>query len=101
VTNVPTGVAIELPENTSGLVWGKSSVESKGVKVMAGVIDHPYRGEILVCMYNLNDAEFVFEAGQKAAQLLVMPTFFPAFEETEELSETNRGSGGFGSTGAH
>jgi len=99
VTHVHTGVCVELPENTSGIIWGKSSVESKGIKAMAGLIDAPYRGELIVCMYNLNDTEFVFEAGQKVAQLVVLPTLYPAFEEAAELSETKRGDGGFGSTG--
>jgi dUTP pyrophosphatase len=98
ITNVRTGVAIELHEGTSGCVWGKSSVESKGVKVMAGLIDAPYRGELLICMYNLNDTPFTFEKGQKAAQLVVLPTLYPAFEEGE-ISDTARGEGRFGSTG--
>lgn len=99
ITHVHTGIAVELPENTSGIIWGKSSVESKGVKAMAGLIDAPYRGELIVCMYNLNAEEFVFEAGQKVAQLVVLPTLYPSFEEVEELTDTARGSGGFGSTG--
>lgn len=99
ITKVRTGIAVELPENTSGIIWGKSSVESKGIKAMAGLVDAPYRGELIVCMYNLNDTEFVFEAGQKVAQLVVLPTLYPAFEEVEELSDTSRGTGGFGSTG--
>lgn len=100
VVKVRTGIAVELPENTSGIIWGKSSVESKGIKAMAGLVDAPYRGELLVCMYNLNDTEFVFEAGQKIAQLVVLPTLYPDFAEAEELSDTARGSGGFGSTGS-
>lgn len=99
VTHVHTGISIELPANTSGIIWGKSSVESKGIKAMAGLIDAPYRGEIIICMYNLTDREFVFEAGQKVAQLVVLPTLYPAIEEVQELSQTDRGSGGFGSTG--
>ena len=99
ITKVHTGVAVELPENTSGIIWGKSSVESKGIKAMAGLVDAPYRGELIVCMYNLNDTEFVFEKGQKVAQLVVLPTLYPSFEEAEELSDTSRGEGGFGSTG--
>ncbi len=99
VVKVRTGIAVELPENTSGIIWGKSSVESKGIKAMAGLVDAPYRGELLVCMYNLNDSEFVFEAGQKVAQLVVLPTLYPSFEEAAELSDTTRGTGGFGSTG--
>lgn len=96
---VRTGIAVELPEGTSGCIWGKSSVESKGVKVMAGLVDAPYRGEIIICMYNLTDRPFVFEKGQKVAQLVVLPTLYPAFEEADELSDTQRGKGGFGSTG--
>lgn len=99
ITHVHTGIAVELPENTSGIIWGKSSVESKGIKAMAGLVDAPYRGELIVCMYNLNDTEFVFEAGQKVAQLVVLPTLYPDFMEVAELSDTSRGSGGFGSTG--
>lgn len=99
ISHVHTGIAVELPENTSGIIWGKSSVESKGIKAMAGLIDAPYRGELIVCMYNLNSTEFVFEAGQKIAQLVVLPTLYPSFEEAAELTDTARGSGGFGSTG--
>jgi len=99
ITNVHTGVAVELPANTSGIIWGKSSVESKGIKAMAGLVDAPYRGELIVCMYNLNDTEFVFEQGQKVAQLVVLPTLYPSFEEASELTDTTRGAGGFGSTG--
>lgn len=101
VTHVHTGVCVELPEQTSGVIWGKSSVESKGIKAMAGLVDAPYRGELIVCMYNLNETEFVFEAGQKVAQLVVLPTLYPTFEQAEELSDTARGSGGFGSTGSN
>ena len=99
ITKVHTGIAVELPENTSGIIWGKSSVESKGIKTMAGLVDAPYRGELIVCMYNLNGQDFVFEAGQKVAQLVVLPTLYPAFEEVSELTDTSRGEGGFGSTG--
>ena len=99
ITKVHTGIAVELPENTSGIIWGKSSVESKGIKAMAGLVDAPYRGELIVCMYNLNEQDFVFEAGQKVAQLVVLPTIYPAFEEVSELTDTSRGEGGFGSTG--
>lgn len=100
VTHVHTGVCVELPENTSGVIWGKSSVESKGIKALAGLVDAPYRGELIVCMYNLNDTEFTFEAGQKVAQLVVLPTLYPAFEEADKLTDTARGAGGFGSTGS-
>lgn len=98
---IPTGIAISLPEGTSGIVWGKSSLESKGLKIMAGLVDAPYRGEIIVCMHNLSASPFTFKEGQKVAQLVVVPTLYPAFSETACLAETARGCGGFGSTGAH
>ncbi len=98
ITKVRTGIAVELQEGTSGCLWGKSSVESKGIKVMAGLVDAPYRGEILVCMYNLNDTDFKFDKGQKIAQIVVLPTLYPKFEEGE-ISCTSREAGGFGSTG--
>lgn len=101
ISYVHTGISVELPENTSGVIWGKSSVESKGIKTMAGLIDAPYRGELIICMYNLNDTEFIFEKGQKVAQLVVLPTLYPIFSETTDLSQTDRGDGGFGSTGTH
>lgn len=99
ITKVQTGIAVELPEGTSGCVWGKSSVESKGIKVMAGLIDCTYRGEVLICMYNLTDEPFIFEEGQKVAQLVVLPTLYPSFIEGN-ITETERGTGGFGSTGS-
>lgn len=98
ITKVRTGIAVQLHEGTSGCLWGKSSVESKGIKVMAGLVDAPYRGEILVCMYNLNDTDFKFDKGQKIAQIVVLPTLYPKFEEGE-ISSTAREAGGFGSTG--
>ncbi|MFA6584416.1 MAG: dUTP diphosphatase [Elusimicrobiaceae bacterium] len=98
-TKIRTGIALALPEGTSGLVWGKSSLESQGLKVMAGLIDAPYRGEIIVCLHNLGKTPFEFKKGQKIAQLVVLPTLYPDFCETGCLSETKRGEGGFGSTG--
>ena len=67
---------------------------------MAGLVDAPYRGEILICMFNLTDETFIFEKGQKIAQLVVLPTLYPSFKQVEELSDTERGTGGFGSTGS-
>jgi len=96
---IGTGIAVALPEEASGLIWGKSSIESKGIKVLAGLIDAPYRGEIIVCMINLTNTPQKLEKGQKIAQLVVVPTHYPEFAQTQELPETVRGSGGFGSTG--
>ncbi|MFH1620068.1 MAG: dUTP diphosphatase [bacterium] len=94
-----TGIALALPEGTSGLIWGKSSLESKGLKVLAGLIDAPYRGEVIVCMINLTGKAAHLHKGQKIAQLVVVPTRYPAFDETPELPGSERGEGGFGSTG--
>jgi len=100
LAKIGTGIAVALPEGHSGIVWGKSSIESQGIKVMAGMVDAPYRGEVIVCLFNLTDIPFHIEKGQKIAQLVVLPTVYPSFEEGE-LDETARGSGGFGSTGRH
>ena len=67
---------------------------------MAGLIDAGYRGEVIVCLYNLTDRPFEITAGRKIAQLVVVPTLYPAFEEGE-LDSSGRGTGGFGSTGTH
>ena len=96
---VKTGITIALPENTAGFVWGKSSIESKGMKIMAGVIDEGYRGEIIVCIFNLTNETQILAKGRKIAQLIVKPVYYPTFNAVEELSESKRGVGGFGSTG--
>ena len=96
---VKTGITIALPENTAGFVWGKSSIESKGMKIMAGVIDEGYRGEIIVCIFNLTNEPQTLAKGRKIAQLIIKPVHYPSFNAVEELSESKRGAGGFGSTG--
>lgn len=96
---IKTGIAIALPGKTAGLVWGKSSVETRGLIVTAGLIDEGYRGEVIVCMYNLTDKIQIVEKGQKIAQLVVMPVNYPVFKEEKELSKSKRGIFGFGSTG--
>ncbi|MEW5950351.1 MAG: dUTP diphosphatase [Elusimicrobia bacterium] len=96
---VKTGIAISLPKKTAGLIWGKSSVETRGLIVTAGLIDEGYRGEIIICMQNLTDKIQLIEKGQKVAQLVVMPVYYPSFKETKELPSSKRGIFGFGSTG--
>ena len=98
-TKVKTGITIALPENTAGFVWGKSSIETKGMKIMAGVIDEGYRGEIIVCIFNLTNETQTLAKGRKIAQLIVKPVYYPTFSAVKELSESKRGAGGFGSTG--
>jgi dUTP pyrophosphatase len=98
---VATGICIALREGTSGFIWGRSSLETRGLKVVAGLVDAGYRGEVLVCMFNLTNSPVMLVKGQKIAQLVVVPTHYPNFEISAELPETKRGTGGFGSTGSH
>jgi dUTP pyrophosphatase len=97
---VPTGIALEIPMGYVGLVWDKSGVSHKGgIKTLGGVIDSGYRGELLVGVINLGTEPYAFESGHKVAQLLIQKVESPTFEEAEELSNTSRGEGAFGSTG--
>lgn len=99
-TAVPSGVAIELPVGYVSLVWDKSGLAIKqGLKVLGGVIDAEYRGEYMVGMINLTDTDYVFEKGDKIAQVLIQQVEQATFEFVEELSETERGVTGFGSSG--
>lgn len=97
---VSTGVAMEIPDGFVGLIWDKSGLSIKnGLKQMGGVIDSSYRGEVKVGMVNLSDKKFTFEKGHKVAQMLIQKVEHVDIEEAEELSDTERGTGGFGSTG--
>lgn len=97
---VPTGLALELPQGYVALIWDKSGVSHKGgIKTLGGVIDSGYRGEYKIGVINLSDQVYVFEKGHKVAQMLIQKVETPTFEEVTELSDTSRGEGGFGSTG--
>lgn len=96
---IKTGIEIALPRKTCGIIWGKSSIESRGLIVIAGLVDEGYRGEVIVCMFNLTDKIQVIEKGQKIAQLVVIPVYYPKFKEVKELPKSKRGIFGFGSTG--
>jgi deoxyuridine 5'-triphosphate nucleotidohydrolase len=100
MAKVKTGIAIEFTSGHGALLRDRSSMASKGLAVTAGVIDAGYRGEIQVIMHNLMANDFVINAGDKVIQMIpVRPeTLFPV-EEVEDLSQTARGAGGFGSTG--
>lgn len=100
--SVPTGIAIELPDGYVSLVWDKSGPSHKfGVKTLGGVLDSGYRGEYLIGLINLGQENFEIKKGQKIAQLLIQKVERPEIEETDELGDTSRGAGGFGSTGVH
>lgn len=100
IARIRSGVAMEIPEGYVGLCWDKSGLSMKnGIKVLAGVIDSGFRGELVMGVINLGKEEYVFEKGHKVMQMLLQPVEIVDIIETEELSETSRGEGGFGSTG--
>ena len=97
---VPTGIAMEIPVGCAGLIWDKSGLSHKnGLKTLGGVIDAGYRGEVKVGMINLANETYVFEKGHKVAQMIIQKIESPDIEEVTELSDSSRGTGGFGSTG--
>lgn len=98
---VPTGVAIEIPEGHVGLIWDKSSISFKhGLKIMGGVIDSGFRGEIVMSLINLSHKDFTLEKGHKIAQMIIQKFEDCDILEVEELSmDTVRGEGREGSTG--
>ena len=97
---VHTGVAVEIPEGYVGLVWDKSSISfGHGLKIMGGVIDSSYRGEIIMSLRNLSDKDFILRKGHKVAQMLIQKFEHCDILEVEKLSETMRGNGREGSTG--
>lgn len=97
---IHTGIAIELPPNTMGLILDRSSLGRLGIKVLGGVIDCNYRGEVIVVLGNMSDNyNHHFVRGAKIAQLVIIPILLPVVYEVEELSNTARGDNNFGSTG--
>ncbi len=99
---IPTGLSMELPKGCAGLIFARSGLACKRGLAPAnkvGVIDSDYRGEFIVALHNHGDAAQTVVPGDRVAQLLIVPVFTPAYELCEELSDTQRASGGFGSTG--
>lgn len=99
---IPTGIAIELPLNTVGLVYARSGLATKLNLAPAnkvGVVDSDYRGEIFVPLHNHGQTVQTIEPQDRIAQLIVTPYITATFEEVEQLNTTARGTGGFGSTG--
>lgn len=98
--SVHTGVAIEIPDGYVGLVWDKSSISfNKGLKVMGGVVDASYRGEVIMNLLNVTDHEVILPKGHKIAQVLIQKFEHCDILEVGELSDTVRGHGREGSTG--
>ena len=101
ISKVPTGIAIELPSTLQAKIFPRSGLSSKGIVAVTGTIDSDYRGEISVMLHNTTNEPYVVNIGDRIAQMdiLVNTTNQINFIETAELSETTRGSKGFGSTG--
>jgi len=97
---ISTGIAIEIPYGYVGLAWDKGSIgATHGLKILGGVMDAGYRGDYIITLVNLSQEDFVIERHQKIAQLLIQKIEHPKIEEVAELSDSSRGTGGFGSTG--
>lgn len=101
-TFIPTGIAVEIPCGLVGLVYARSGLACKRGLAPAnkvGVIDSDYRGEIMVAMHNHSKEARSIENGERIAQIVFAPYVSATLEECEELDDTARGVGGFGSTG--
>jgi dUTP pyrophosphatase len=99
---VPTGLSIELPDGYESRIHSRSGLSFRDGISMAngtGIIDADYRGEYGILLINFSDKEFVIEHGMRIAQLVISRYEHVTWDEVEELSETKRGTGGFGSTG--
>lgn len=99
---VPTGIALEVPVGCAGLIYARSSMGTKRGLAPAnkvGVVDSDYRGEIKVVLLNHSKLPQTLEPGERIAQFVITPVLTPSYEEVEDLTDTDRGTGGFGSTG--
>lgn len=99
---IPTGIALEVPKGCAGLIYARSSLGTKRGLAPAnkvGVVDSDYRGEIQVVLYNHSTIAQTIDHGERIAQFLITPVLTPEYIESDALSDTDRGAGGFGSTG--
>ncbi len=99
---IPTGIALEVPKGCAGLVYARSGMAAKRGLAPAnkvGVIDSDYRGEIKVVLLNHSNQPQTIEPGERVAQFVITPVLTPQYIQVDELSDTERGIGGFGSTG--
>ncbi len=99
---IGTGLSVEVPEGYFGAIFARSGLAAKqGLRPAncVGVADSDYRGEYIVAVHNDTDEPKIIENGDRIAQLVIMPYLSVEFEEAQELDATERGTGGFGSTG--
>ena len=99
---IPTGISMEIPEGYAGFIYARSGIASKRGLAPAnkvGVVDADYRGEIMVALHNHSNIPQAIQKGERIAQMVIAPFLAACFEEVETLGETERGAGGFGSTG--
>ena len=99
---IPTGIALEVPKGCAGLIYARSGLACKRGLAPAnkvGVVDSDYRGEILVALHNHGTTAQTIAHGERVAQFIITPVLTPAYEAAEELTGTQRDTGGFGSTG--
>lgn len=99
---VHTGIAMEIPNGYVGLIYARSGIATKRGLAPAnkvGVIDSDYRGEIMIALHNHSDKTASIQAGERIAQIVIAPYITVDFVESQTLNETERGDGGFGSTG--
>ena len=99
---VPTGLSMEIPKGCAGLIYARSGLACKRGLAPAnkvGVVDSDYRGEFMVVLHNHGNQAQTVCRGERIAQLVITPVLTPAYLEVEELSDTQRAAGGFGSTG--
>ena len=99
---IGTGIALEVPQGCAGLIYARSSLGTKRGLAPAnkvGVVDSDYRGEIMVALHNHGTAEQTVAYGERIAQMVFAPYMAAEFSVVEELGDTVRGAGGFGSTG--
>ncbi len=99
---IHTGLSLEIPEGYAGLIYARSGIATKRGLAPAnkvGVIDSDYRGEIMVCLFNHSSAPQTIADGERIAQMVITPFLKVDYTEVSELSDTERGAGGFGSTG--
>ena len=99
---VKTGLKMAIPKGHVGLIWDRSGLAAKhSMHTLAGVVDAGYRGEVGIVLINLGKEKFTVEKGMRIAQMLIQPIVLANLIEVDELDETTRGEGGFGSTGTH